>query len=150
MAGCGNSIFIFIFLAVERCDPAPTETLTRPHERHGSGNLVGLFGVHGFIDGVSVAPQKLRGRVKGKGLSDLRGGPLSRGMGGHVEGNDVTPIVPQDEEAEQDGERDRVDGEEVEGGNRVDGVPEERPPPPTQKTGLRGRLGAAWRASWRV
>jgi hypothetical protein len=51
-------------------------------------------------------------------------------MGGHVEGNDVMPIGPQDEEAEQDGERDPVDGEEVEGGDRGGGVPEERPPHP--------------------
>ena len=42
-----QQFFIFIFLAVERCDPAPTETLIRPQERDGSGNLVAgpmLFG----------------------------------------------------------------------------------------------------------
>jgi hypothetical protein len=53
LAGCGNNFFP----AVERCGPAPTETLTRPHERDGSGSLAGLFGVHGFIDGVPVVPE---------------------------------------------------------------------------------------------
>ena len=58
----------FFFLAVERCDPAPTETLTRPHERDGSGNLVGLFGVHGF----SSRPVRLaRGRPKINGFLHL-------------------------------------------------------------------------------
>ena len=33
---------------MERGDPAPTKPLIRPHERDGSGNRVGLVGVHGF------------------------------------------------------------------------------------------------------
>ena len=65
------------------------------------------------VHSIAIPKQVPRGRFPGEGLHQLMSCPLSRRMLGHVEVEDLSPLVGQDEEAEQHLESGGRHGEEV-------------------------------------
>ena len=65
------------------------------------------------VDAVPVSDEIARCRVPGEGLSDLLTGPAGCRVGAHVEVDDPSPSVAQDQENVDHPERNRRHGEEV-------------------------------------
>ena len=65
------------------------------------------------VDGISVAQQVPGGCVKRESLYYLLGAPLGARVGGHIEVDDLAPLVPEHEEHVEYAKRCGRDGEEV-------------------------------------
>ena len=80
------------------------------------------------VGAVAVAEQVSRSAVPGKRFHDLLRGPLRTWGLGHVEMDDTSPVVGQDDEDEQHVERHRGHGEEIDGHQIFHMVVEKRSP----------------------
>ena len=65
------------------------------------------------VDGITITNQKSRHLIEWERFNDLLRGPLRRRMSGDVEVHDLSPVVAQDDESEQDAKRRRGDGKVV-------------------------------------
>jgi hypothetical protein len=65
------------------------------------------------VDTVPVPQNVLGGLIVREGFDDLLRGPLGSGMVGHIEVNDLAPVVKENDEAIQIAEVDRRDGEKI-------------------------------------
>src|ERR1700757_768672 len=73
-------------------------------------------------DGVAVRPVAISDEiiwrfVPGKGISDLAGDPLRRGIGRHAERYQAATLVPENDQNEEQLEADRRHDQEVHGGD---------------------------------
>ena len=80
------------------------------------------------IDAVAVAQKKTWGFFVRKGVDDLLGGPFGVGMAGHVEVDDLSPVMTEHDEDVQDAESDRRNGEEIAGSDVGNVIGKERSP----------------------
>ena len=62
------------------------------------------------VDAVAIADEKTWSFFVRKRIDDLLGGPCGVGIGGHVEVNDLSPIVTEHDEYIQDAESDGRNG----------------------------------------
>ena len=83
---------------------------------------------YGAVDAVAVTQQESWRLIVWKRLDDLLGRPLGRRMCRHVEVDEVTTIVAQHDEREEDAERSRGHGEEVDSHDVLSVVGQERSP----------------------
>ena len=83
---------------------------------------------HVTVDRVAVAEEIGRRGVVREGVHDLLGGPVGRGVVGHVEVDDAPAMVNEHDEHEEDAQARGGNREEVEGDQISDMVGEERPP----------------------
>jgi hypothetical protein len=65
------------------------------------------------VGSISIAQEAGRGLVPRKRLHSLLGRPLRGRLPGHVEVDDASAVVGEDQEDEENSESDRGDGEEV-------------------------------------
>lgn len=79
------------------------------------------------VNAVAVPQQVFRCGVEGKRFDDLLCCPCCRRMSRNVEMNDLTAIMPADDEPEQDPELHCRDREEVDRNNLSDVIVEKRP-----------------------
>ena len=80
------------------------------------------------VDAVTVTEKKSRGGVTGKRFQELLYGPFRAGRISHVEMDDPSPLVSQNDEDKEDPERRRGHREEVNGDQVPNMVIEKRPP----------------------
>jgi hypothetical protein len=80
------------------------------------------------VDVVPIPEQETGNLVIGEGVGDLLGGPLGIGMFGHVEVNELPPVMAEDDEDIEDAEGGGGDGEEVAGSDVGDVVGQKGPP----------------------
>jgi hypothetical protein len=66
-------------------------------------------------NGIAIAQQVARQLVEGKGLPQLLSGPLRGRMRGHIEVNNATTVMSQNQKHVQDLETEGGHGEEVDG-----------------------------------
>jgi hypothetical protein len=92
----------------------------------------------GTVDRIAVTDQVARGRIKGKRFHHLLRRPLSCGMLGHVEVDDLAAIMAQHQKAVEQAKRQSRYREEVDG-SHVRNVIREKGSP-----GLRGRFASLW------
>ncbi len=71
------------------------------------------------VDAVAVSDEVFGRRVPRKGLRDLAGDPISRRIGGDRDMNQPTPVMAQDDEAEQQFEGRGGNHEDIDRGNAV-------------------------------
>src|SRR5262249_30637872 len=79
------------------------------------------------IDSITISQQISRRGIKRKGFEHLLRSPFRRGMSCDVEVDDASSIVCEDNKDEEDFEPNRMDGEEVDGGELRNGILEKRP-----------------------
>jgi len=79
-------------------------------------------------DGVAVAEQVARESVEGKGLPQLLSRPLGGRVGSHIEVEDATPVMGQDQKHVKDLETESGHGEEVDGDQLLDMILQEGAP----------------------
>ena len=80
------------------------------------------------VDGITITNQKSRHLIEWERFNDLLRGPLRRRMSGDVEVDEVTSIMTEHDESEQDAERRRRNGEEVDSDDVLDVVVQEGAP----------------------
>ena len=107
-------------LAPQRTDQALHERIlpgaARRNQNIFSGKTLQQATEVGSVAAVAI-PQEVCGRgVVGKGFPDLLSGPGGGRMVGHIQMDDTTTVVGQDDEDEQDAEGRRWDREEVDRG----------------------------------
>ena len=80
------------------------------------------------VDGVPIPQEVTRGTIPGKGLDDLLGRPLGRGMCGDVQVHNPSAFMRQHDEGEEHVECRSRDSEEVTCHNVLDMIVEKGPP----------------------
>ena len=89
------------------------------------------------IGTVAISQKKTRGFFVRKGVDDLLGGPFGVGMAGHIEVDDLSPVMAEHDEYVQNAEGDRRNGEKIAGNDVGSVIGKERSPR------LRGRFPRA-------
>jgi hypothetical protein len=87
------------------------------HRSYGNWDLRAVFGV-------PVENEEAGSRVEWESLPELLDDPHARRMFGDVEVQNAPSVVPDNEEAVENAERDRRDRKEVHGSNRLPMVPQ--------------------------
>jgi hypothetical protein len=82
-------------------------------DAHGSKTL----GDSVAVRSVTILDEIIRRFVPGKGIGDLAGDPLRRWIGRHAERYQPPPLVPENDQNEQQFETDCRHDQEVHGGN---------------------------------
>jgi hypothetical protein len=92
----------------------------------------------GTVNRIAVTDQVARGCIKGKGFHNLLRRPLSCGMLGHVEVDDLAAIMEQHQKTVEQAKRQRRYREEVDGSHVRNVIREQGSP------GMRGRFALLW------
>ena len=80
------------------------------------------------VDSVAITNQKSQRCIVRKGLDHLLRSPVGCRMSGDIEMHDMSAILAEDNEGEQNAERGRRNGEEIDGDNVSSMIVEKGPP----------------------